>query len=178
MSHHRIQTRPPKAPRRNDWFVFWPVWAICGGLALLFVFLLASVYVSYRPQKSDVPVVAVGDGQDLHLDRARLNSRQLHLFEVSSSGQKVKVVVQRMDDKTVQVALASCRTCYRSHDRHYVKNGQMMCAECNERMNFEAKGQKAGTNGCALVEIPHTQTSGNITVLLRDVLAQAARMPQ
>lgn len=178
MSSHRIHPRHSKAPGRGNWYVLWPVWALCGGLALLFVFALASTYIAYRPQKSDIPVVAVGNGQDLHMDPQKLVPQQLHLFEVSSSGQKVKVVVQRTDDKAVQVALASCRTCYRSHDRHYVKNGQMMCAECNERMNFEAKGQKTGTNGCALVELPHTQTNGNITVLLRDVLAQAAKMPQ
>jgi len=145
---------------------------------LLFVFALSSVYISDRPQKSDISVVAVGEGKELRLDASNLTSRQLHLFEVSASGQKVRVVVQRTDDKTVRVALASCRTCYRSHDRHYAKNGHMMCGECNSQMNFETKDRKEGTDGCVLVEVPHAETNGNVAVLARDVLAAAAKQPQ
>ncbi len=178
MSNHRIRPKHSKAPRRGDWCAFWPVWALCGGLMLLSVIALASVYIADRPQKSDIPVVAMSKDQDLHLDAAKLSPRQLHLFEVSASGQKAKIVVEMTDDKTVHVALASCRTCYRSHNRHYAKNGQMMCGECNSQMNFEVKDRKAGTTGCALVEIPHAETSSNITVLTRDVLAVAAQQPQ
>lgn len=177
MSNQRIR-KHSKTPRRGDWCTLWPVWALCGGLGLLFVFALAGVYIANLPQKSDIPVVAVGEGQDLHLDPAKLNLRQLHLFEVRAAGQKARVVVQRTDDNTVHVGLASCSICYRSHNRHYAKNGQMMCGECNSQMNFEAKDRRAGTNGCALVEVPHTETSSNITVLTRDVLAVAAQQPQ
>jgi len=34
-------------------------------------------------------VVALGEGQNLHLDPSNLSSPQLHLFEASASGQKV-----------------------------------------------------------------------------------------
>ncbi len=178
MSNHRIRPKHSKAPRRGDWCAFWPVWALCGGLMLLSVIALASVYIADRPQKSDIPVVAMGKDQDLHLDMTKLNLRQLHLFEVRAAGQKARVVVQRTDDNTVHVGLASCSICYRSHNRHYAKNGQMMCGECNSQMNFETKDRKAGTNSCALVEVPHTKTDRDLTVLTRDVLAMAAKQPQ
>lgn len=144
----------------------------------LAVFAFVRIYIADLPQKSDIPVVAEGEGQDLYLDTAKLNLRQQHLFEISASGQKARVAVQRTDDTTLRVALASCRTCYRSRNRHYAKNGQMMGGECNSQMNFEAKDRKAGTNGCALVEVPHTETDPDLTVLTRDVRAMAAKQPQ
>ena len=121
MGNHLIYAKHPKALRRGDWYALWPVWALCAGLSLLLAFALAREYIADLPQKSDIPVVALGENRDLHLDTSKLNSRQFHLFEVSASGQKVRVVVQRTDDKAVRVALASCRTCYRSRDRHYAK---------------------------------------------------------
>jgi hypothetical protein len=89
--------------------------------------------------------------------------QQLHLFEARASGQKVKFIVERTQDKTAHVALASCRICYRSRDRHYAKNGQMMWGECNGPMAFESKDRKTGTNSCTLAEIPHKETDRDIT---------------
>ncbi len=178
MSNHHIRANRLKRPQRGDWYALWPVWAICGGLSLLAVFAFVWQYVAGLPQKSDIPVVALDSGRDLHLDPSKLGSQQLHLYEARASGQKVKFIVERTQNKTVHVALASCRTCYRSRDRHFVKNGQMMCGECNSQMNFEAKDRKAGTAGCALVEIPHTETDRDIAVLARDVLAQAEKQPR
>ena len=178
MSNHHIRAKRLKMPQRGDWYALWPVWAICGCLLLLAAFGLVWQYVANLPQKSDMPVIALDGGRDLHLERGKLASQQLHLFEARASGQKVKYVVERTQDKTVRVALASCRICYRSRERHFTKNGQMMCGACNMPMNFESKDRKTGTNSCALVEIPHTETDRDITVLTRDVLAMAATQPQ
>lgn len=178
MSNHHIRAKRLKTPQRGDWYALWPVWALCGVLSLLAAFALVWQYVAGLPPKSDMPVVALDGGRDLHLDPSKLVSQQLHLFEARAAGQKVKFLVERTQDKTVHVALASCRTCYRSRDRHFAKNGQMMCDECNGPMNFDSKDRKTGTNSCALVEVPHTETDHDIAVLARDVLAQAARQPQ
>jgi uncharacterized membrane protein len=178
MSNHQIRVKRTKTPRHGDWYTLWPVWALCGGLLLLLVFGLGWVYVVNLPPKSDIPLVALGGGRDLHLDPSKLSSQQLHLFEARASGQKVKFVVERTQDKTVHVALASCRICYRSRDRHFAKSGQMMCGECNMPMNFESRDQKPGTNSCALVEVPHAETDRDITVLTSDVLAVAAKQPR
>lgn len=178
MSNHHIRAKRFKTPQRGDWYALWPVWALCGGLSLLAASLIVWEYVANLPQKSDIPLVAVEGGRDLHMDPVKLVSQQLHLFEARASGQKVKLVVERTQDKTVHVALASCQVCYRNRDRHFAKNGQMMCGKCNGPMNFESKDRKTGTNGCALVEVPHTETDRDITVLTRDVLAMAAKQPQ
>jgi uncharacterized membrane protein len=174
MSNHHIHAKRLKAPQRGDWYAFWPVWALCGGLVLYFTVALVWQYVAGLPQKSDLSVVVVDGGRDLHLDPGKLGSQQLHLFEARAAGQKVKFVIERTQDKTVHVALASCRTCYRSRERHFTKNGQMMCGECNMPMNFESQSEQASTHRCALVEVPHTETDHDIAVLARDVIAQAA----
>jgi len=178
MSNHRISLNRRKPSLRADWHVLWPVWAICSILLLFAVFVMVWEYRSDLPQKSDIPVVALGEGRDLHLDASKLSSSQLHLFEVRASGQKVKFIVERTQDNVVHAALASCKTCYRSRDRHYAAQRKMMCGECNMPMNFVSQGKQTSTNSCALVEIPHTETGRDITVLARDVLAQAAKQPQ
>lgn len=178
MSHHRIKRVPSASNSRGTWHVLWPVWAICSFLLLIGVFVGVREYQMELPKKSDIPVVVVSEGQDLHLESSKLSSGDLHLFEVSSSGEKVKIAVQRTDDRTVHVALASCRACYRNRDHHYAKQGQMMCGKCSMTMKFESKNQKADTNSCSLVKIPHTEKEGDIAVSTGDVLAQAQRLPQ
>lgn len=178
MSNHGIGRKHRKPSRHGDWQVLWPVWAICTILLLFGAFVIVRVYREDSPQKSDIPVIALSEGQNLHLDQSKLRSPQLHLFEASASGQRVKFIVQRTPDQTVHVAVASCRACYRSRNSHYARNGEMICGQCKEAMDFEPKGRQANTNHCALVEVPHTESDGNVAVLVRDVFAQAAKLPQ
>src|SRR5579871_6437940 len=114
MSNHRIKNMRPGVSSRNGWYVLWPVWAISALLLSLGVFAVVQEYRAGLPKKSDVHVIAMNEGEDLHLDSSKLNSRDLHLYEVSSSGEKVKIAVQRTDDGTVHIALASCRACYKN----------------------------------------------------------------
>lgn len=158
--------------------MLWPVWAICTILLLFGVFVFVRAYREDLPQKSDIPVVALGEGQNLHLDPRNLNSPQLHLFEASASGQKVKFVVQRAPDQTIHVAVASCRACYKSKNLHYAQNGVMVCGKCEHSMDFESKGKKTNATHCALVEIPHSESDHDMAVLVRDVVAEAAKLSQ
>ncbi len=178
MSNHHIRAKRLKMPKRGDWHALWLVWAMCGGLLLLFTVAVVWQYMAGLPPKSDMSVVALDGGRDLHLDPGQLVSQQLHLYEARTSGQKVKFVVDRTQDNIVHSALASCRICYRSRDRHYAKQGKMMCGECNMPMNFVSKGKQASANSCALVEVPHAESDHDIAVLARDVLAQAAKQPR
>ncbi len=178
MSNRRIRVRHTKTSRWGDWHTLWPVCALCAGLLLLFALGIVQVYLTDLPRKSDIPVVVLGHGQDLHLDPTKLRSSELHLFEANASGKKMKFIVERTKDNTIHTALASCQLCYRSHDRHYAKQGRMICGECNGPMDYESKDRQVGTNSCTLVEVPHTETDRDITVFARDVIAQAARQPQ
>ena len=45
-------------------------------------------------------------------------------------------------------------------------------------MDFEAKGLQPRTDHCALVEVSHKESDGGVAVVARDVLAQAAMIPQ
>jgi uncharacterized membrane protein len=135
-----------------------------------------SRYRSERPQKSDIPVIALG--RDLHLDPRELSTQQLHLFKVSVSGKKAEFIVRRTPDEVIHVALASCKACYRNHNSHYAKNGEMICGECKGAMFFESKGQKGDPNHCALAELPHSETDRELIVSSRVVLAETAKLPQ
>jgi len=178
MSNHGINHKHPKPTRHGGWQVLWPAWAICTILLLFGAFVLLRQYREDSPQKNDIPVIALSEGENLHLDQSKLRSSQLHLFEASDSGQRVKFIVQRTPDQTVHVAVASCRACYRNRNSHYARNGEMICGQCKEAMDFESKAQKARANHCALVEVPHTETGDDVAVLIRDVFAQAAKLPQ
>ena len=162
----------------RDWRVFWPAWVLCAVLLLFGVFTFIWEYLAEAPQKSDIPVVALGEDQDLHLDPAKLSAGQMHLFEARASGQKVKFIVQRTPDKIVHVALASCRACYRKRDFHYAKNGEMICGQCQTAMVFESNGQKPEPNHCPLPEIRHSETDRELAVSVHDVFAKAAALPQ
>jgi uncharacterized membrane protein len=178
MSSHGISRKNPKPTRHGDWHVLWPAWAICTILLLFGAFIIVRQFREDSPQKSDIQAFALSEGQNLHLDQGKLRSPQLHLFEASASGQKAKFIVQRTPDQTVHVAVASCKACYRNRESHYARNGEMICGQCKEAMDFESKAQKARTNHCALVEVPHTESGGDVAVLVRDVFAQAVRLPQ
>jgi uncharacterized membrane protein len=178
MSNHGVSRKHSKPSHHGDSHVLWPVWAICTILLLFSGFVILREYREDSPQKSDIPVIALSEGQNLKLDQSKLRSPQLHLFEASASGQRVKFIVQRTADQTVHVAVASCRACYRNRNSHYGRNGEMICGQCKEAMDIESKAQKARTNHCALVEVPHMESGGDMAVLVRDVFAQAAKLPQ
>lgn len=178
MRKHWIQAKHPAKPHRSDWHALWPVWALCAVLLLFVGIGIFRVYRAGLPQKSDIPVLALGDSRILHLDPGKLGLSQLHLFEASASGQKVKFIVERTQEKTVHVALASCRACYHSQNPPYARKGEMVCGQCRQAMGFETKDQNVGPTSCVLSEIPHTETERDVGVLARDVVAQAAKLPK
>ena len=176
MSRSRINLKRSKTYHRADWYTFWPVWALCAVLISFCIIGFVEVYLAERPQKSDVPVVSVGAGQDLHLGMGDLSSGKLHLYEVRSPGRRVKFVVQQTTDKTVHVALATCKACYRSENSHYVLDGKMMCSKCRHAMDFALSGEENYANQCKLSEISHTEENRQVTILERDVFDQASKL--
>lgn len=112
----------------------------------------------------------------VHLDQAKLMPAQLQMFEEEVSGQKVRFVVQRTLDNKVHVALATCRACYHSMNPHYTRKGKMICGKCNMPMQLESAMERDGNNRCTLPEIPHQESVRDVTVHIRDVLAQAQKV--
>lgn len=178
MSNHVPPRKHLKSTRQGSWNLLWPVLLLCAGLLLLVAIGIVQVYVASLPQKSDVPLVVLDHDRDLHLDPTQLRLSEVHLFETSVSGEKIKFVVERTKSNTIHVAIASCRLCYRRHNSNYVRKGKMICSECNGSMPFEVNDRNPVTNACALVEVPHTETSRDVTVLGRDVLAQITKTIQ
>lgn len=178
MSHSRIRQKHSQTPHRREWYTFWPVWGLSAALLSTLAYGFVQVYRAEGPQKSDVQVTTINPGQDVHLDPSRLLPKHLRLFEVNDSGQKVRFVVQRSQDRVVHVALASCKSCYHSKDPHYTRNGEMICGQCKQIMDFESRSEKTAKGNCLLPEIQHTEKDHDMAVLSRDVLAQAAKSIQ
>ena len=104
-----IEVSNLKMHERGHSYMFCPLCLITAFLLLPIAFSVVREYLANRQQHSDIAPVSLGDQQVLHLDRSKLQAGQMHLFEVSASGQKLLFLVQKTQDKTVHVALASCK---------------------------------------------------------------------
>jgi hypothetical protein len=164
LSNQRVGRNHARSSRGSKWYVLWPVWALCTILLTFSVFLVVREYREDLPQKGDIPVIALADGQNLHMHPHRLSSPQLQLFDANASGQKVKFLVQRTPDQIVHVAVASCKVCYRNRDSHYARNTEMNCSKCKGAMVFDSKRRQANTSHCAPVELPHAESDGDVAV--------------
>ena len=171
MSHQRIKSKPGCISLRKDWRVFWPILAILAVPVLLTVMAIVATFWVGHLQK-------LAANRDLQLDVAKLRANKLHLFETSVSGEKVHFVVERTEDNTVHVALAACRFCYRERHSNRVQDGVVLCARCNDSMNFESIKARGRANSCDLSEIPHRQTSQTLAVLARDIAQTVTKQTQ
>ncbi len=171
MSHHRIKGKSGGYSLRKDWRIFWPVLAV---LAVpLFLMALVIVKMSWPYHSRKLPA-----GQDLRLEISKLRPNQLHLYETTVSGEKVRFVVERTQDNTIHVALAACPFCYRERHANRVQDGAVMCDRCKGPMDFASAKPGAHANNCDLSEIPHQQTAQNLTILARDITQTATRLAQ
>jgi len=171
MSHHRIKPKSDGSSLRKDWRVFWPVLAVLAVPLLITVLVMVATFWAGHPQK-------LAANRDLQLDVAKMHVNQLHLFETSVSGDKVRFVVERTQDSTVHVAVAACKFCYRERHSNRVQDGVVLCARCNGSMNFESTKAHGRANSCDLSEIPHQQTPQTLTVLARDIAQTVTKLAQ
>jgi uncharacterized membrane protein len=168
MSRHRIKSKPAGYSFRKNLQVFWPVMAILAVPLFLMAVVMVKTLWSEHPQ-------TLAGGRDIRLDIATLRPNQLHLFETSVSGEKVRFVVERTEDNTIHVALAACAFCYRDRRSNRVQDGAVFCDRCRSTMGFASAKPGGHAKSCDLVEIPHQQTAQTLTVLARDIAQMAAR---
>lgn len=171
MSHHQIKRRSGNYSLRENWRIFWPVLAVFAVPLLLTAFVIVKTSWPYHAHK--VPA-----GQNLRLIAAKLHPNQLHLFETSISGQKVRFVVERTQDNTIHVALAACRFCYRERHSNQVRDGAVFCDRCRGSMDFAAAKTVERANSCDLVEVQHQQSGRNVTIQARDITQIIAELAQ
>lgn len=171
MSHHRIKPKSDGISLRKDWRVFWPVLAVLAVPLLITVLVMVATFWAGHPHK-------LAANRDLQLNIVKLRVNQLHLFETSVSGEKVRFVVERTPDNTVHVAVAACKFCYRERRSNRVQDGVVLCARCNGSMNFESTKAGGHANSCDLSEIPHQETTRTITVLAREIAQTVTKLAQ
>lgn len=169
MSHARVHRRQAISVNSRRRALI-PVWIICSFLFALIVAALFKQYLEDRPQRSDVAVESVRDGQDVSISTARLSPGSIRLYALKSSGQELRFLVQRTKENTVQVAAATCRSCRRSPQPHYAHHGAFFCGQCRQAMHVETRDP--GTHeGCSMPEIPHSESKDALLVRTSDVKA-------
>lgn len=105
-------------------------------------------------------------------------SHHLRLFETSVSGQKVRFVVERMQDNTIHVALAACPFYYRQRRSNRVQDGAVICGRCKGPMDFAATKTAARAHSCDLSEIQPQQSGQTLIIQARGIAQAVTRLAQ
>jgi hypothetical protein len=153
-------------------YVFWPVWALCGFLALTMLAAAVRLYLDQRPKRSDVAVMDIPAGNEIRFHSADFPIGQLRMFRVSGTG--ITLAVKRMPDR-VHVALSNCTVCSRHGHKSYAQRSELFCGVCNQPMRFaeDALAARLAKGQCPLPEVPVSEERGTIVISTNDVIRVA-----
>jgi hypothetical protein len=158
-------------------YALWPIGALCGGLLLVILSLIARMVLNERPKASDIAISEVPAINDIRLQQESFPSGQLRLFRIS--GTNAVFALKRLADQRVHAALLSCTTavCSRRHPS-YARQNELMCGMCNQPMHFEndSATPRAARKHCFLPEVTVSEDGGAIMIATKDVLAPADRV--
>lgn len=155
-----------KKKLKLTWRDLWPIWLVFA------LFIVAGGFGMwlYMPA-ARTPALQVTT-EDVSLNLAALNTTRPQLFAYPlPDSTKVELFAHRIGEGRVQVAFASCRTCYRAG--HFEQDHQVMCGRCGVPMEVLAGGQPPGKeDSCKLISIPYEQANGQIIIrgsVIRDL---------
>ena len=153
----------------------WPVWAICGLLTLGILIMFWRILPDKTPKNSDIAVLNIPETAEVRFRTADLPAGELRLFRISRTG--ITLVVKRLQDRHVHVALSSCTVCSREGHKSYARKNELFCGVCNQPMRFENDKVAAKTSSgqCPLPEIPASENDGAVVIAMRDILTVADR---
>lgn len=140
------------------WRELWPIWLV---FTLLITLGGLGIWL-YTPAVGK-PAVQITT-EDVVLKTAALTTARPQLFSYPlPDSTKVELFARRIGEGRVQVAFASCRTCYRVG--HFEQDHQIMCGRCNAPMEVLPEGQASGKeDDCKLISIPYEQADGQIVI--------------
>jgi uncharacterized membrane protein len=141
----------------------WPLWLAVG---LLVALGIVGSWL-YMPAKRKPPVQVTAE--DVVVSVAALDPDRPQLFSYPlPDSTNIQFFVRKVGGNRLQVAVASCRKCYRSGS--FPLDNRIMCGRCNEAMEVLGQGETPGSESdCKLISIPSEQANGQVIVRGRAV---------
>lgn len=176
--------------RRSHQLAFTPghrQWQFSAGIAAVGISLFLGVgdmfSTSSEMDLSSEPVTISGSGT-VEIRVSKINDGKLHRFSIDDNGLEIRFIVLRTGLGKFAAAFDACYACY-SYGRYYLKNGQMICSQCDapspisklhqaideEPLDENNTGSMEG-NGCAPIYLPSRMRQGNIEIALHDLQRQ------
>jgi uncharacterized membrane protein len=118
-----------------------------------------------------LPEIAVQENSNLVYDASQLQPGQSRMFTypVNSSG-RVRLLVSRDSKGTTRVAFASCTACYRFRNQHYLREGKLICGQCEQTMRIGDPGEKLATGrSCVAVPVPFSIENKQVIVRAQSI---------
>lgn len=147
------------------------VWGALGTLAALGVLAL------WWHEKQHEPPPTVAVPQDLRVSLATLERGKLYVFSSAlDSPEPVKFTVQLQSAESIQVALASCRRCYRYGKGTSARGSEVICGHCRDSMRVAGIDETANTEkDCTRIRLPYSTEKGELVVYKQTIGEQFAR---
>lgn len=147
----------------------WRVWGLIAGL-LLAVWGGAAGFALWSLRKAsasdNLPAIVLQAGENFVYDLARLESGQTRFFTYPiNSSERSKLLVNRDSEGVVRAAFASCTTCYSFRKQHHLKEGKLICGQCQSAMRIGDRNERmTADKSCVAVPVPFSVESDKVMV--------------
>lgn len=147
----------------------WRVWGLIAGF-LLAVWGTAAWFAISQERKATasdhLPEIVLQAGENFLYDLAQLRPGQTRLFTYPiNSSERSKLLVNRDSEGVVRVAFASCTTCYSFRKQHHLKEGKLICGQCQSAMRIGDRNERmTADKSCVAVPVPFSIENDKVTV--------------
>lgn len=145
------------------------VWGLLAGL-LLAVWGTAAWFAIYQERKATasdhLPEIVLQAGENFVYDLAQLQPGQTRFFSYPiNSSERSKLLVNRDSEGIVRAAFASCTTCYSFRKQHHLKEGKLICGQCQSAMRIGDRNERLiADKSCVAVPVPFAVEYNKIIV--------------
>ena len=147
----------------------WRVWGLIAGF-LLAVWGTAAWFAISQERKATasdhLPEIVLQAGENFLYDMAQLQPGQTRFFTYPiNSSEQSKLLVNRDSEGVVRAAFASCTTCYSFRKQHHLKEGKLICGQCQSAMRIGDRNERmTADKSCVAVPVPFSVENGKVMV--------------
>lgn len=157
----------------------WHVWGLIAGffLAVLGAAAWFAISQERKATASDhLPEIVLQAGESFLYDLSKLQPGQTRLFTYPiNSSERSKLLVNRDSEGVVRVAFASCTTCYSFRKQHHLKEGKLICGQCQSAMRIGDRNERmTADKSCVAVPVPFSIENDKV-VVKADVIAEGGK---
>ncbi|MBI3476373.1 MAG: DUF2318 domain-containing protein [Acidobacteria bacterium] len=113
-----------------------------------------------------LPEIVLEAGENFLYDLAQLQPGQTRFFTYPiRSSERSKLLVNRDSKGVVRAAFASCTTCYSFRKQHHLKEGNLICGQCQSAMRIGDRNERmTADKSCVAVPVPFSVENNNVVV--------------